>query len=350
MQRTINSANIETFGFSVTFNLVDRMIVFDISELTEFVSGGNINVQGINFSVTDQAGIELLTYDWDDPQIPLPSTDASPIYAGESTYELDLGFYAYNFLFQQYQIKGAIKEANGTIYELEFPIKSVTMPNDFTDEGTVEGSFDLKADCNNSILTVKETTVFAYKGKEPYSETTTGILYYPLGTISSIAFTFTPFQNNVIYTGTYKIDSTTVVSYDLSDDFYVEVSYTTVEQFEITCEKHMASIACCISDALYMSKKHCGDPIGNRIDLQLDEVRDWIILGLLKENSGQDASEEAANIKKVLKCSCGKGSIKKVSPTPINTAFRSIVINAGTGIGVSTSTAGQTTQYTISAT
>ena len=71
-QISINSANIISFGFSASFDIMNRSVLFDTSTLTIYQgsSGSGIfNVQGIAFSLVDQDGVELMGVDWSNPQI-----------------------------------------------------------------------------------------------------------------------------------------------------------------------------------------------------------------------------------------------------------------------------------------
>ncbi|MGK3946119.1 hypothetical protein ABK046_48190, partial [Streptomyces caeruleatus] len=76
--------------------------------------------------------------------------------------------------------------------------------------------------------------------------TKTGILSYPTGTISAINFTNTPFTNNVIYTGEYRINCSTTATYSLGDDIYIAVVYRTNNVFDVTCANRINDILCCI--------------------------------------------------------------------------------------------------------
>ena len=179
----------------------------------------------VAFGVQDSDGGWLTDIDWEDktavwaaPQIPDASLD--------TYYELSL-FNNYGLMFQSYKIYAGIKDSNDVITYLEFPIKKVCKPNGFTDKGYVDGIFSLISDCNNQTLTVSEDTVMTYLDNEPISKVCSGTLYYPRGTVADLAFTKTPFTNNVLYTGTYTIASTTTASFDEDDDFYVQVKYVT---------------------------------------------------------------------------------------------------------------------------
>lgn len=350
MQRYIsNSPDLTRFGISATFNVYDRSITFSIYNLTTLIGSGNTATKGVCISVVDSKGVTLASYDWDNPQIPSPlSTSNAPLYLGNSTYTLDLGFWDYNFLFQSYKIKAAIKDSNDNIYEVVFPVKQVSMPKDFTDYGYVQGCIDVTADCTNSLLTVKDNYPYCYKDLEPLQPVVTdGTLYYPLGTIDPIPFAYTPFTNNRVYTGTYRVDATVQATYDLGDDFYVVINYTTCKEFVFNCEKHMVDLSCCIEELVQQAQQHCGDSTGIRAANLLQQAAGYILVGIIKENSGQDASYEAKQVRSILKCSCGKRAIKHVQLNPVNPTIYNIVITGIGGSDVSSSTVGNTKTYLV---
>ena len=342
MQIAVNSLNIDTFGFSVAFDIYARTITFDTTNLTTYneVSGqGSLYVQGIAFSLVDEDGVELLTIDWNSPQLPTPATNKIYVY--------DASALNFAFLFQNYKIVGAIKDQNGTVYSTIPVYKKICQPTDFNESGYVSGVFQITPNCVDNLLTVKEATVLTLCNKSPLSVSKSGTLSYPTGTISPVAFTFTPFSNNVIYTGEYRLNCTTEATYDLLDDCYQIVTYLTNNVFPVTCANKMADLLCCISDLQRTKEKNCENAIGQRAAQQLDEVTIPLLSGLMKEINGQDASTEALFIKKQLNCNCGSSSQRQNEFTPINPASTSIVLIGVGGTNVTSSVSGNTKQYNI---
>lgn len=341
-QISVNSANIINFGFSATFDIYNRSVLFDTSTLTSYQGSsgsGILNVQGIAFSLEDQDGVELAGVDWTTPQI-VPSVDQQ--------YELDLSALPYVFLFQNYKITGYIKDADGTVYSTTPVYKKVCQPVNLTDSGYVPGIFQVIPDCVNNNLTVKELTVFTYNNKLPESVSKAGTLSYPTGTISAVSFTGTPFSNNEIYTGEYRIACTSVGTYNLDDDIYVLVTYLTNNVFPVTCTNRIADLLCCIEGIQATAVKECNNAMGAQAKQKLAEVAPFLLTGLLAEINGQDASVQADYIKKALNCNCGATSIHQNEMTPINPSIYSIVINGvgGTSVGAPTIN-GATKTYNI---
>lgn len=341
-QISVNSANIISFGFKASFDIYNRKVIFDTSTLTSYQgsSGSGIfNVAGICFSLVDQDGVSLVTPDWTTPQI-IPSTSQE--------YELDLSSLPYVFLFQQYQIVGYIKEADGTIYSTTPVYKKVCQPINLNDSGYVPGIFQVIPDCVNNNLTVKELTNLTYNNKLPESVAKTGTLSYPTGTISAVSFSGTPFTNNVIYTGEYRIGCTSIGTYDLNDDIYVLVTYLTNNAFPVTCTNRIADLLCCIEGVQATAVKECNNAMGAQAKQKLAEIAPFLLTGLLAEINGQDASIQADYIKKTLSCNCGTTSIHQNEMTPINPSVYSIVLNGvgGTYIGAPT-TVGATKTFNI---
>lgn len=339
MQIVINSDNIETFSVDVTVSIYDRTFLFDTSQ-TVYESGGAANVLGIAFSVVDEQGVELAAIDWDAPQIPDPATT--------DTWTLDLASTSYAFLFQTYKIIAAIKDADGTITYLTFPFEKVCQPVGFTSSGYVAGTFQIITDCVNNALTVKELTLLTYNGLQPSDTDKTGTLYYPTGTIDPISFTGTPFTNDVVYTGQMRIVDTTVATYDMGDGFYILVNYYTNNIFDITCSNKMSEVLCCIMETYTVYQTNCNNARGLNALEQYNKVAPYLVIGLMKEISGQDASEQVAEIKKILKCNCGVNSILQNEASPINPTVYSLIISGLGGTSVpSTTTVGNTKTYYV---
>lgn len=340
MQIFIGSSNIEYFGCSVNVDILNRTFEFDISTLTVFNGGGAALVQGIAFSVEDSQGVFLSEIDFNNPQIP------APIVA--SGYTLDLSSIGYPFIFQKYKVKAAIKDQDGTIYTIEFPVKEVCMPKEFQDAGYVFGTFLVEVNCPSNILTIKELTNLSYVGKDPLTTTKSGTLNYPTGTISPVAFTGTPFTNNVIYTGQYRINCTTTATYDFGDDFFIIVTYITKQNFDINCSDKISDVLCCLVEQQRKYLANCTNSIGLGAKELLDRATMPLLIGLAKEFRGQDASAEAKEIRSILSCDCGKRSIKHNELDPVSPNVYSIVLS---GVGdtsiQSTTIVGNTKTFVI---
>ncbi len=338
-QVQINSVNIDTFIFNATFNLYQRTVTLDATP-SIYNGGGIANILGIAFSLVDGDGVELATIDFTNPQLPTPVTN--------SIYTLDLTLVNFAFLFQSYKIIGAIKDAGGAIYETTEVFKKVCQPVNLTESGYVPGLFQITPDCVNNTLTIKELSVLVYNNEIPLSVTKTGTLSYPTGTISAISFSNTPFSNNVIYTGQYRINCTTVGTYDLGDGVYVAVTYLTNNQFDVTCNNRMADLMCCLVSIEQIATKNCNTAVGQHAKQQLDEITPAFLIGLTKEINGQDASMEAMFIKKALNCNCGTASLGQNEISPVNPSVYDLVIQGVGGTSVPSATVtGSTKTYNI---
>lgn len=343
MQIPVNSANIIDFGFSVVFDIYNRTVTFDTANLTTYTTGGINNVQGIAFSLNSQ-GVELANggIDWDSPQLPSPATN--------KVYVLDLISLGLPFWFTNFQITGAIKDQNGTIYTTIPVIKTICQPVGINEDGYVDGIFKITSDCVNNLLSVSEGTLLTYNGLFPNTVTKNGTLYYPTGTISPVSFTGTPFNNNQIFTGSYRISCTTVGQYNLQDDVYVNVTYITNNSFDVTCQSTMNDLFCCFQKIQKTAIEHCNDAIGLNARNQLNEISTYFLSGLLGEISGEDVSFQYNYIKKKLSCDCGKNKIRQNEVNPINpTVYDIIVVGVnGNPTTVTSSQNGTTKTFTVS--
>ncbi len=337
----INNANIGTFSFDVTFNLLSKTITFNTSATTYNGSSGNgIFNCLISFSLVDSEGVVLTEIDF---------TDLTKFIAPyvDQEFILDLSSLNYAFFFQKFKIVGAIKDNTGT-YQTAAVYATVCEPVNFTESGWVPGIFQVTANCPDNVITVKELTVFAYNKTLPDSKTKSGNLYYPTGTISPIAFANTPFSNNVIYTGQYRVNNDTTAIYTITDGVFVEVVYRTQNVFDVTCANRIGDLMCCIVDLQNTATKQCNNAIGKAASQKMYEIMPVFLVGLAKEINGQDASEQAAFIRKTLSCNCGIGSLGQNEMTPLNPSVVDIVLTGvgGTSIAPPTVT-GSTKTYNI---
>lgn len=324
----------------MSFDIFNRKVIFD----TSGSSYNNIaGVKGISFSLIDQSGLELAGgFNFTTPQIPQPISSANWIWT------LDLSSVNFAFLFQTYKISAAIQDADGKIYYTPPVYKTLCQPSDLDASGFIPGVFQIIPDTINSTLTVKELTRFVYNALVPASVTKTGVLNYPTGTILPVNFSVTPFSNNIIYSGQYRIVNTTVATYNLQDDVYALVTYLTNNVFDVTVNNRMSDIFCCIQKIQKTATEHCDDAIGQNARQQLEHLLPFMMMGIIAETSGQDASYESNYIKKYLACNCGSNALTQSEFTPINPSVNAIVLIGvgGTTVGTPTVT-GNTKTYPI---
>lgn len=342
-QIAVNSSNIGTFFFTVTFDLLNRRVIFNTTGSTWGGSSGSgiFNIQGCSFSLVDSEGVVLTSIDFSDPTKYIqPATDPEFI--------LDLSYLNYAFLFNTYEIQGAIKDQNGDVYYTSPVYAKVCQPIDFNESGYVPGTFQVQANCPDNVLTVKDLTVFVYNKQIPESIVTDGTLYYPTGTISSIPFTGTPFSNNVIYTGQYRINNDSTATYTIGTDIYVEVTYRTAQAFDITCANKIGDLMCCLQSLENEALKNCNNAIGKAASEKMAQITPVFMIGLAKEINGMDASEQAAIIRKTLSCNCGATSVGQNQMTPINPSVTNIVLQGVGGTSIAAPTVvGNTKTYNI---
>lgn len=327
-QIAVSSSNIAVFRFSVAFDIYAKTVTFDASLSTYLGSSGSgrLNLAGMSFSLEDQQGIQLAEISFtDSTKYIVPGTT--------QVFTLDLSSLPTPFFFQTYKIYGAVKDADGTITYTVPIYKKVCQPVNVTESGYVPGIFQITPNCIDNVLTVKELTLLTYNNLDPESTTKAGTLSYPTGTISAISFTGTPFSNNVIYTGEYRVNCETLCVYDLEDDVYVHVTYITNNVFPVTCANKIADLICCLVEIQKTYELNCNNAQGKYAQQQLNSVTMPFLVGLTKEINGQDASTEADLIKKTLNCDCGATSSRQNEFSPINPSATNIVL---TGVGGTT--------------
>jgi hypothetical protein len=308
--KIINSATVKQFGFGAVINLETRQLVFSTAGLTIFEAGGAAQVQGICFEVIDPAGATILEVDFTAPHI-----DTA---ANENSYTLQLTSSA--ALFGNYLVKGVLKDADGVLHEVVLPPKDVKMPKGYDATCMVPGSFKQVVDCLKPFIRLAETTLLVYQGREPaLTPVVSGALYYPRGTISQAAFSATPFQTRAVYTGDYVLRNKTTAQYHLGDEFYVQVSYATTLNFDVTCLDRLCDILCCVSDTYREMQENFGNAKGDRAKALLDRIAIPLMQASLAERCGRDASEYVAIIRKTLDCSCacGDGGPRLIQPSVV---------------------------------
>lgn len=362
MQVVVNSANIKTFGFTVLFDVPNQSVIFDIAALTEFFGNGGTLIAGINFAINDSSGNPLITgnsgngtWNWGNPNILVPSTNTNPDYSGESTYTLDLRSVwgdNYSILFQSYFIQGAIKDDTGIVYQTTVSVQEVCQPVGLTDLGYIEGEFVVKADCPNGYISVKDVTNVSYNKKLPSSRVSEGSFFYPRGTIDPIEWADynspVNFSNQVVYTGNYKVQNTTTCVYAFQDGFNISLEYyTDSEKYNVTCEKHMLYVMCCVTETQQKIEAYCTGNEAEYLKGLMLQALPYMWIGLENEASGRDSSEQAAAVRRILNCKCNKKGIRQISPDPVNPLVYNIVVDGQWGSSVIPAVLGNTKTFTV---
>lgn len=332
----INTTNVVKFGFSATFDFLNRYLILTIDGKTEFNPGGEANVAGVTFELIDPSGVTVAAIDWNVVMI-------DPDNWLTTNFQLPAG----DGIFGTWKIKGALKEADGQVYYATIPDKEICKPTGMFDD-VVAGTVELKADCNVPFIRVSEKTALSYKGLSPLTTVKTGVLYWPRGTVADLAFTSTPFQDNRLYTGEYVSRLRTISTYDMGDDVYVKVSYDSVQKLDVTCQDSICDIACCLEELYAKYQANCNNAKGADAKEKLEKIAVPLMLAQAKEKCGKDAKEEIAIIRDILDCHCDCSG-KKVEGTPIQLGGGNAVVIAGqcaATVGAPI-VAGSTTTYPI---
>lgn len=335
----VNSSNVTNFGFSTLFQLYAKQIVFDITGLTTFLSGGAANVVGIFFKVTDPTGIVIKDIDFTSPDIDPSSA---------STYTVAIPNPSFGFGW--WQISGILVDQDNKQYPINLK-KEVCVPVGF-DGMSVPGTFDVLVNCYTPSLKISETTNLSYNKLPALSTTKSGNLYYPQGTLSAVAFAFTPFSivgGGQVYTGDYLIKNTTTTTYDLQDQVAVEIKYVTSYAFPVDCNSSLGTVLCCIDDLNQLYQNEPNSERGLDAKSKLDAASYSLYSALIKEKLGQDASTDVKNIKTILNCDCNCTSAL-AEPIALGTDTNPIIqqFTPAGGVTIDTAPSGNTVNYTIS--
>lgn len=336
----IGSANIIQLGFLAYFDLDQNKLLLDITGQTLFNSGGAAAVAGISFAITGPGGIILASVDFTTPHI-VPSEF--------STYEVDLpgGYGQFGF----YTIQASIKDADAQIYSTLPITKGISKPFGYTN-GAVPGNVFIEPDLDIPQLLITENSNTAYCNLAPISRVVSGILSYPPGTLSDLAFTSTPFLiggAGLVFTGRYTLNNKTICTYDLNDGILAKIPYV-VRGYEkvIDTNTELSQLLCCIMD---IKSVYTRDPLsaqGKSAKQKLDNITIPFYTAILKEKSGQSASEEIDQIKKELNCNCGSSST--IEPRPVlGVGLTGVVINitGSNAAAISSSVSGSTKTFNV---
>lgn len=337
----VNSANIVNFGYKAIFELFEKVIHFDITDIATFVSGNDGNVQGVYFKVVDPTGITIKDFDYTTPDI-----DVTDVLTFDVTIPSSV------FGFGWYTLTGQIKDADDTLYTVTVR-KNVCMPADFTTKGYIEGQMTSLINCYTPSIKISEETNFSYLQAGPSSIVKSGNLYFPQGTVNAVPFTFTPFAiigAGQVYTGAYLLKNTSTAQYDQGDNVFVEIKYVTNLEFSVVCNSNLNAILCCVESLNTLYYDSPQSQKGQDAKYKLDKAGPALYQALIKEKVGQDSSAEIENLKSILDCDCNSttGLLDPISLGTDNNNPQIIQLQQAGGVTIDTSTAGNTTNYTVS--
>ena len=337
----INSTNVGNFGFQATFKLYEKLISFDISELTTFLSGGAANVLGVYIQIIDPTGITILDYD--------PTT---PSIVPNSSSTFDFNIPSMSFAFGWWTINVKLIDADNKEY-IATVVKNICLPVGFDPANNfVPGVMQSAINCTTPSIKVSEQTVFVYNGLAADEIVKDGTLYYPQGTLDPVTFVVTPFGFsglNSVYTGDYAVINTSTATYNLGDYTYVEVKYFTNLKFSVACSSRLTQILCCLEELqdVYNNSPQSNKGIDAKERLDLASVP--LYIAALKEQTGQDASDDVAQIRDILNCDCNCNPVN-VEPilVGIDGDAPTVQVLSGNGISVTSEQVGNNINYTVS--
>lgn len=329
---TINSANVVQFGFSSLFNLLTKKLFVNVAELTVFETGGAANIVSINIDVTDATGMKLGPYT-------VNTGTLAPI-------EVPLGN---RFVFGFYTIKATLIDQDGKTYIVEVTPQEICQPEGW-DGKQAKGKFNVKTNCSSATATIYDETSFAYKKLSPIAKEYNGKLFYPDNILNELSFEFTPFQvggAEGLYSGTYRVNNTTLATYDLDDNLTIVIPFVTVDEHSVDCSNSVAQLMCCIDDVQTVAQSSPTSIKGIAAKAKIAEILPELMLAIVKDNNGKDASGEVKNIRKILDCSCGCGSSDLLQPSIIGGPGSNISISGSGATTVDENSAGSSTEYVI---
>lgn len=315
---SIDTANVNVFGFTTTFKPYDKSVVFDISELTTFKSGGQANIDNIVFTVTTPIGDEKsVTID------PSDSEETGTI----STLSQGALF------FGTYHIKAVLEEADNTPYTIEFDV-NVCGDDRMTAKNFIQGCLDLDVDCGRAVIEIYDKSNLKFAGKSPETELTTwdGSIIYPKNYEEQVDFTFVPYSLNIAesITGLYQVSLVTKAKYDLDCGVTLEVQFISEVNKNVQCGASMCELNCCWSDALAIVQE--GGTKGAQMKEKLQLASYYFNSAVAAWSCGKDNEDDIAMVKKILDCDCKCQKSLVIQPRPITYGAANLNGSCGTTI------------------
>jgi len=303
------SENTDTLGFKTVFNAYAKTVTFDISTLSTF---GDTYGMVLAFKITDPNGEVIGDLDGS-------SDEVISIGDGDTSKTIDLTTGGVLF-YGTYTIDYRLFFDLSTYVDYSFEI-TVCHDDRLENDNHIEGCITMDTNCATARMTIKEQTNFKYNGLTPDSKTYAGTLTYPNNYLEQKSFSYVPFSVNLdgSITGLYQLKVVTTARYLLDDCYsYLDVTYISYDNNEVTCTGNLATMLCCMTDAVAIAAK--GGTLGAQMQAKLAETEPLRTLAFYQEANGINSEATVNEIKKILgcDCKCQKGVTIQRNPILLN--------------------------------
>jgi hypothetical protein len=314
----INSANVDSFGYGVTFNPYLKTITISIDGFTSFKSGGEANITSIAFTVTNENND---TYTGSiNPSIGGESVTISNVQGGQ-------------LFFGQYTIVGVLTEANASTYSVQ-TITNVCFDARMNNANYINGSsaLNVEVDCGRAVMIIKEGNAFKYHGLTPSSYVYSGSVTYPNNYQEQVNFTAVPYQLSLIdsITGMYQVSLLTTAYYDLGCNSTLAIQYRSQVNKDIQCGAGMCDLTCCWQEALDIQER--GGTQGSLMAEKLIEANPYYVEAFLLWSCGKNNDKAVAKVREILNCDCKCSQNVLIQANPISYGTANLNGECGTTI------------------
>lgn len=330
MSLVINDGFVLTFDYGVEFDL-DAQIgtITDLSTYTD-TTGVTISID-IVFPTTGTQTVSLtpngtVTFD-------LPTVNAQPAY----------GYYYFTAT-----VSDSVDD-----YEDEERSFNLCKPEQCGDKSGSGGclEYSVKFLCQNNKVLYQDTTDYVYKETDATSVNYNVTVIDPNNVTQVDGASVSSFTISPVVNGRYSFIIDNIALYEFDDNFSVTINYqATNEQLTAACDVNLCLVRCKIKE-IYAQWKAAK---GNKSQDERQLYEKWLKLTYLAWQvdsgvmCGDNVSDEVDEIEDIIgeSCSCDCGS---VAANPILCSCTEIVFEEGDGITIEETTAGDTTNVTITA-
>lgn len=333
---------LSTVDYTLTFNLTTTPKQFDFEDTTDY-AGQSINSNNVtlNLIVTDPSSFVIFSGNVTPEtatanlcQIPL-DTNGNPL---QGTYTINATYtVAATTLDPSYDVTSN----KSIVYEYSSP--TVVL--------------DMEVDCITPELTSTDNTPYTYKTITPTITRVHEIHYPPSLNVADVTGTGQTLSTNTFYTLSnsplpYSSSLTSTLTYNLTNGFYIEDEIEGSGYINVTCDGQICDLYCCIKAQYNRWNNSKNNAIESAKELQ--KLHQMIALSslvgyALQCSMSADVSSMVTQILEIGNCEpgCGCDDTPQLV-TGLGVGGGTVIVEAGSGITVTSATNGNQTTYTVS--
>lgn len=317
--KAVNDGKTLNFGFSTVFNPYLKTVTFDRSGLSTFTSTTGVY---FSFKITDPNGSDsgALTY----------GSGGMDVATGDTSKTIALTTGGILF-YGTYTITARCWKDGSHYTDLVYTVE-VCYDSRLNNDNSITGCITVDTNCSTAYLTIKEQTNFKYNGLSPDSKSYAGTLDYPNNYLSQKAFSYVPYSVSLdgSITGLYQIKVTTTARYDLGCYAYLDVTYISQDNPQVTCSGALSTILCCWTQSMEIANR--GGTIGAAMADKLQEAAPIFNMALLQEFNGKNSEVSVKELQRLLGCDCKCQAGLTIQANPILLNGKNVIGECGTTV------------------